>query len=497
MAGKPSSASLIDLRAELARKQAQFRQEKQNPELKDARVERQRARQAAAWLKSNKGVLKRSQQDLIQNAKDTKSLLKVEAALKAKTALYEKLRQGQMSDIEQERYLVDFEQKFFNLRYRETEAERDRRENADNRPPTPVDDDEEDEWVDFVDEFGRNRRCLRRDLPKHNLAPSGGEAPQSQQFVRPGNQSADARTSTSSHDLLSADMQRDMARQAWEEREREALEKSHHGPVHYETVREKEVRNLGTAYFQFSTDAEQREEQMSTLNSLRDQVPYMHTYAHTMLSLYVRHSHSLSGCLSTHLWMRLAIGRRKVVVSELKGSKNDGNKPSNNVWQRSANAKVSGLILTWPNNRSPKQLLPKRMMSKRTILTASWSMLSNIRSLCNNCSKGNLGLKWPRDDEQCERASIAQYSAVVTKRRIANSMGQRCLINARQNGQLHKFNTAPRCQVCSTLQHSTLSSPKRQHGSTYHWFGLHQATFLAGTPFTRSNGAQRCHASMK
>eukprot|EP00730_Choanoeca_flexa_P017542 TRINITY_DN8463_c0_g1_i5.p1 TRINITY_DN8463_c0_g1~~TRINITY_DN8463_c0_g1_i5.p1 ORF type:complete len:360 (+),score=96.67 TRINITY_DN8463_c0_g1_i5:81-1160(+) len=271
MAGKPSSASLIDLRAELARKQAQFRQEKQNPELKDARVERQRARQAAAWLKSNKGVLKRSQQDLIQNAKDTKSLLKVEAALKAKTALYEKLRQGQMSDIEQERYLVDFEQKFFNLRYRETEAERDRRENADNRPPTPVDDDEEDEWVDFVDEFGRNRRCLRRDLPKHNLAPSGGEAPQSQQFVRPGNQSADARTSTSSHDLLSADMQRDMARQAWEEREREALEKSHHGPVHYETVREKEVRNLGTAYFQFSTDAEQREEQMSTLNSLRDQ----------------------------------------------------------------------------------------------------------------------------------------------------------------------------------------------------------------------------------
>ena len=51
---------------QLARKQAEYRQEKLNPNLKDERVERQRARKAAPWLKANKGVMKRSQQDMIQ-----------------------------------------------------------------------------------------------------------------------------------------------------------------------------------------------------------------------------------------------------------------------------------------------------------------------------------------------------------------------------------------------------------------------------------------------
>lgn len=36
---------------------------------------------------------------------------------------------GQMTDEEQEMYLVDFEQKYMNRIFRETEADRDRREN--------------------------------------------------------------------------------------------------------------------------------------------------------------------------------------------------------------------------------------------------------------------------------------------------------------------------------------------------------------------------------
>eukprot|EP00045_Choanoeca_perplexa_P015552 m.197140 g.197140 ORF g.197140 m.197140 type:complete len:365 (+) comp17022_c0_seq15:52-1146(+) len=265
MSQKPSAASLVDLKAELARKQAEYRQEKLNPSLKDERVERERARHAATWLKANKGVMKRSQQDMIQSANDTKTLLRAEAALKAKGALYEKLRQGQLSDIEQERYLVDFEQKFFNLRYRETEAERDRRENPESAPPVEV--PEDDVWVDFVDEFGRNRRCLRRDLPKHNPAPTKPATTIVQGFVSGGSMPS---TDTAATHLQSDDMRRDQARQDWEDREKEALANSHHGPVHYETVRAQEVRNLGTAYFQFSADADQREAQMATLNSLRD-----------------------------------------------------------------------------------------------------------------------------------------------------------------------------------------------------------------------------------
>lgn len=46
----------------------------------------------------------------------------------------------------------------------------ERKQLSDNRPPIQIDstlhcDDDEDEWTDYVDAFGRSRRCLKTDVP--------------------------------------------------------------------------------------------------------------------------------------------------------------------------------------------------------------------------------------------------------------------------------------------------------------------------------------------
>jgi len=49
-----------------------------------------------------------------------------------------------------------------------------------------------------------------------------------------------------------------------------------HGPIHYETVRHREIRTMGTGYYRFSTDEAERGEQMAALGSLREQVSAAH-----------------------------------------------------------------------------------------------------------------------------------------------------------------------------------------------------------------------------
>ncbi|XP_020617786.1 coiled-coil domain-containing protein 174-like isoform X1 [Orbicella faveolata] len=70
--------------------------------------------------------------------------------------------------------------------------------------------------------------------------------------------------------LLSEDMRRELMRQEWEKEEEEAMNKPV-GPVHYQDTRFSEIRNHGVGYYQFSTSEEQRQEQMKTLDKLREQ----------------------------------------------------------------------------------------------------------------------------------------------------------------------------------------------------------------------------------
>lgn len=205
---------------------------------------------------------------------------------------YERLqRDGPLNDGKAEEFLVDFELKASDR----DDAKRERRSAAAG-PAAAADDDndgdrarggghravDEDEWVEYKDAFGRDRRCLRRDLAakltveedalrqQHGAPPppplpayGGGRPPP---LPPPGCGGAASRRP----ELLSGDMERELERRQWEAEATAAAERGPVGPVHFQAVVPGEIRELGTGYYKFSTDEEQRAGQMSDLMALRD-----------------------------------------------------------------------------------------------------------------------------------------------------------------------------------------------------------------------------------
>ncbi|XP_012513916.1 PREDICTED: coiled-coil domain-containing protein 174 [Propithecus coquereli] len=263
-----TASSLVDLKAELFRKQEEFKQEKL---LKDAGVfgkPKTTNKKPSVWSKQNTGVSHRAEKDAEQKIEEQKTLDKAREKLEEKAKLYEKMTNGDFIDEEVEDvYLVDFTQKILDKR-REAEApgaggeSRKAGDGDDDEENLPEEDvpaprDPSEEWVDYVDSLGRSRRCMRKDLP--DLLEMDKNL-QGRLFVSPANEKA----------LLSEDMRRELQRQQWEEEEREALQRPV-GPVHYADVRENEARQLGVGYFAFAQDKELRNKQMKTLEMLREQ----------------------------------------------------------------------------------------------------------------------------------------------------------------------------------------------------------------------------------
>ncbi|XP_025948931.2 coiled-coil domain-containing protein 174 isoform X2 [Dromaius novaehollandiae] len=262
-----AASSLVDLKAELFRKQEEFKKEKL---LKDAGIStkpKTSNKKPSIWNKQNAGVANRSEKDVEQKTEEDQTLDKSRKKLEEKAKLYEKMTKGDFPDEETEDlYLVDFTQKIID-RQREvqelyqSEAARktfekeidDEETQPEMEIPPPQDPDEE--WVDYVDSLGRSRRCMKKDLP--SLLKMDQEL-QGKRQIPDGNT------------LLSEDMRRELQRQQWEREEEEALRKPM-GPIHYEDIRDNEARQLGVGYFAFSRDKELRHKQRATLDMLREQ----------------------------------------------------------------------------------------------------------------------------------------------------------------------------------------------------------------------------------
>nr|XP_025948931.1 coiled-coil domain-containing protein 174 [Dromaius novaehollandiae] len=262
-----AASSLVDLKAELFRKQEEFKKEKL---LKDAGIStkpKTSNKKPSIWNKQNAGVANRSEKDVEQRTEEDQTLDKSRKKLEEKAKLYEKMTKGDFPDEETEDlYLVDFTQKIID-RQREvqelyqSEAARktfekeidDEETQPEMEIPPPQDPDEE--WVDYVDSLGRSRRCMKKDLP--SLLKMDQEL-QGKRQIPDGNT------------LLSEDMRRELQRQQWEREEEEALRKPM-GPIHYEDIRDNEARQLGVGYFAFSRDKELRHKQRATLDMLREQ----------------------------------------------------------------------------------------------------------------------------------------------------------------------------------------------------------------------------------
>ncbi|NWR62274.1 CC174 protein, partial [Bucorvus abyssinicus] len=264
-----AASSLVDLKAELFRKQEQFKKEKL---LKDAGIfskPKTSNKKPSIWTKQNTGVANRAEKDVEQKAEEEHILDKSRKKLEEKAKLYEKMTKGDFPDEETEDlYLVDFTQKIIDKQHEvqelyQSEAARKTLEKETDEEETqpemeiPPPEDPDEEWVDYVDFLGRSRRCMKKDLPdllKMDQELQGKRIP----------------TGPDGNTLLSEDMRRELQRQQWEKEEEEALRKPM-GPIHYEDIRENEARQLGVGYFAFSRDKELRNKQRATLDMLREQ----------------------------------------------------------------------------------------------------------------------------------------------------------------------------------------------------------------------------------
>ncbi|XP_061543973.1 coiled-coil domain-containing protein 174 [Phycodurus eques] len=252
-----TASSLVDLKAELYRKQEQFKQQRLGQEsASTGHKPKPKVKKPNVWVKQNSGVSARAEKDAEQLAEEQRSLDNAKSKLEEKAKLYEEMTKGNFPDEETEGlFLVDFAQKILDKR-RETHLQKDtvsEEEETGRLSPIPPPQNPDEEWVDFVDALGRSRRCMKKDLPDFMKMDH--------EFKGNGKVSAD---------LLSEDMRRELQRQEWEREEEEAMKKPV-GPIHYEDIRAQEARELGVGYFAFSHDEEHRRKQRETLDMLRDQ----------------------------------------------------------------------------------------------------------------------------------------------------------------------------------------------------------------------------------
>uniref|UniRef100_A0A8C9TDM5 Coiled-coil domain containing 174 n=1 Tax=Scleropages formosus TaxID=113540 RepID=A0A8C9TDM5_SCLFO len=258
-----TAASLVELKAELFRKQEQFHRDKVRVDAGRKEPKCKSQKPGSVWRKQNEGVSARAQKDEQQVTEEEKSLEKSRRKLEEKAQLYEQMTRGDFPDEETESlYLVDFTQKIIDQK-KGMQSQREARQNTDSdgeedgegTEPIPPPANPDEEWVDYVDALGRSRRCMKKDLPSFQKMDHELRG----QKCEPGGKT-----------LLSEDMRRELQRQQWEQEEEEAMKRPV-GPVHYEDVREQEARELGVGYYAFARDEALRKKQRETLDMLRDQ----------------------------------------------------------------------------------------------------------------------------------------------------------------------------------------------------------------------------------
>ncbi|XP_076466374.1 uncharacterized protein LOC143297779 [Babylonia areolata] len=276
---KTTNSSMIDLKAELFRKQEEYKQLKaQNTSdyVKGVKTNKQ-CKGDKIWSKKNAGVLQRAGRDLAEKEEEDNVMERSRRALEAKSKIYDQIASasGIPDEDGSEGFLVDFQRKAVD-RISEQRREEGRTgvskevddsaghgdlddgdDDLSNNEPVPFPASPEEEWVDYVDTFGRSRRCMRKDLPhlEKQERPLGRP---------PGDGGLKLKEGAT---LMSADMKRELRRQQWEKEAEESV----NGPVHYANVQYDEIRSHGTGFYQFSKDSNLRDEQMEMLNKLREQ----------------------------------------------------------------------------------------------------------------------------------------------------------------------------------------------------------------------------------
>ncbi|XP_043238779.1 coiled-coil domain-containing protein 174-like [Amphibalanus amphitrite] len=271
------TSSLVDLKAELHRKQQESRNLHRGSDRPTAvgtsgkskiwsKTSTARASgKTAAWSKSNAGVERRDQRDREETEQETKDLDRSRTVLEAKAMIYDRLQTGTEAledDSTNEQFLVNFQQKAIDDVTRRRQRRQAAAEGSSAEPPPPAASADE-EWVEFTDSLGRSRTVMRRDLDEYRR--------RDQESRRTGDESQQP-----TPELMSEDQRRDQQRQIWEQQE---LENAAKRDIHYQDVLFNEARAHGAGYFAFSQDADERARQRAELDELRGQTESQQTRA--------------------------------------------------------------------------------------------------------------------------------------------------------------------------------------------------------------------------
>lgn len=279
-----NSSSIVDLKAELFRKQEEVRLkrnlngseklasnvEKYVDETNDDHLYDKNAHKISRLSKKILGDgASFGENKLDKNSKRTKStsddaslairqeeelaFAKSRTMLEKKTILYEQMASGSViPDADNEELLVDFDQKS-TLSFNQRASSSRYSENHKNG----------DELIEYQDEFGRTRLVKRKNLPEDVDKNSRKE---------PGLYEPLENWSSSS-DLLSEDMKREIERREWEDETHREMDEPNSAKrkIHYEDVREGEIRDHGVAFFNFAVDEQARADQLEMLKQMREE----------------------------------------------------------------------------------------------------------------------------------------------------------------------------------------------------------------------------------
>lgn len=245
-----NAASMVGVKAELARVKDQYQRAKL--QANGATMIKSSFNKPALTkiIPVNKGVHDRSKRDVEQSSEDVKTLERAAKILAQKAELYNKLASGGavLDDTRESQVLVDFEQKSTaknTFKSKPATASVVAKIAFDEVEVHPAKSSEE-EWVEYTDSLGRQRVCLRKDLPA----------------LREMDESVGATIPTIPTPAFPLDPQGKAP---------VAAVKKDTDPMHYQDVSKDEIRVMGAGYYAFSSDEGARAEQLNALNKLRTQ----------------------------------------------------------------------------------------------------------------------------------------------------------------------------------------------------------------------------------
>ncbi|RHZ88543.1 hypothetical protein Glove_22g202 [Diversispora epigaea] len=231
-----SGSSVIDLKAELFKQKEEFQKQKAaaNNQPVSAAL-RKSVKKPGLWDNQNKGVNERSRRDELEII-DAPTLEASRIAMERKAKLYDQLiKTGIDDETLAEEILVDFDRKAL-----ENLSDMNNEENEEKG-----NEEDEDPWVEYIDEFGRTRMCRKSQMPEEILPTSNGVGEE---------------TSINSEEISFMEQEKN-------EWEKAALEELKNGPIHYDET--KEIRTKGVGFYRFSQDEKEREEQLRALKEMR------------------------------------------------------------------------------------------------------------------------------------------------------------------------------------------------------------------------------------